>query len=99
MDYKRFVEEVLMVIALLLGLTILNIAMVGFAPFIIPGKWLSEFFSYCSWIGRLIFAIIIFMLIGHDRRTRIPISLLSAMAPYFGALFYLFVSTIKKTDK
>jgi len=99
MNYQRFVGEVLRVIALLLGLTIVDIAMIGFGPLIVPDEWLLQYMSFFPWISRLVFGIIMFLLVGHDHRTRISISLLSVMAPYYGALFYLLISTIMKKDK
>ena len=77
MDYKQFVREVLTVIALLLGLAVFNTAIIGFAPAIMPYEWVLQYLSYFTWIGRLLLAIILFMLIRHDNKTKISVSLLS----------------------
>ena len=99
MNYKQFVNALFTVIALLLGLSILQMALIGYATTEMPYLWELQYVSYFMWIPRLVFGIVVFMLVRQDFRTRISISALSVMAPYYGALFYLLISTIKKKDK
>jgi len=99
MNFKQFVNALLTVVALLLGLSILNTVIIGYATTEMPYLWELQYVSYFIWIGRLLFGIVVFMMVRQDFRTRISISALSVMAPYYGALFYLLISTIKKKDK
>jgi hypothetical protein len=99
MDKRQFEKRLLDIILLLVALIIFNIAIALSAPLMSLGDWHIPIVRNISWIGKLIFGIIIYRLTNQRKTVALSIGFLSIMLPIFGGLFYLLTLTITKTDK
>lgn len=100
MDKKHLTDKVLRVIGLLVGLTILQIAITFLIPYVAPPDNLELFMALTThghWIGNIIYGLTIYGLANQKRTVSIPIGLLSIMTPVYGGVFYLLTTFNERT--
>jgi hypothetical protein len=99
MDNRQFGERLLEVTLLLIGLQILNLVIYAIAPTLELGDWILFFIKNSSWIGNILFGIIMYKLTKQDWQISISIGILSTLLPVFGGLFYLLTLTNNKDNQ
>jgi hypothetical protein len=101
MDKKQLTDKVLRVIGLLVGLTILQIAITFMIPYVAPTDNPDLFITLTThghWIGNIIYGLTIYGLLKQGKTVSIPIGLLSIMTPVYGGVFYLLTTLNERTS-
>lgn len=98
MSDEQFWRKLREVILLLVGLHLFNAVTVMAAPFIIPSEWMSTFGRYSTWIGQVVFGVIIASKLNQQKNA-ISIGLLAITLPAFGGLFYLMTTILTQTEQ
>ena len=91
-------DKLLEVILLLIGLYILQVIILFIVP-LVPiedMKIRMTFLSNASWIGNILFGVVIFWLTKNKGLVAVPIGLLSIVLPTYGPIFYILTSLQNK---
>jgi hypothetical protein len=93
-------DKLLEVILLLVGLYLLQVIILFTAP-LVPIDDMEirmTFLSNASWIGNVIFGLVILWLTRDKGLVAIPVGVLSTVLPAYGPIFYI-LTTIQKKSK
>jgi hypothetical protein len=101
MHLRPLSEKLLMIVLLLVGLSILQTAIVFSLPQLLPSDNIEFFMAVTSnsyLIADIIFGIVIFWLTKRMGLIAISIGLLSIILPTFGAIFYMLTTLRDKSE-
>lgn len=98
MSDEQFWRKLREVILLLVGLSFINVIIGIVVPLIVPEDWLYGFVNYRTWIGQIVFGVVIGSKLKQQKNA-FSIGLLSVVLPAFGGLFYLMTTTLNQTEE